>query len=209
MNNQGKNLFERALETEMIFGTQTNPNAIKLKNAVIIKPNFKGEEITITPKNGGRPFKKVGPRFTLVLTEDMFNVLCQEKGTCKYNIWQFDPENPDLKVFTVEVCIKMDSAKKQQPIIELITKSHGRVNHETLTAYNLAILDEIEPINVERVDMVLNPYDPNKAGMFTLWLRSMKYVQKEIVDDISDGDEYWAELEKQIRNEDLPDPNED
>lgn len=209
MDNQAKNLFERALETKMIFGTPTNPNAVLFRNAVIIKTNFKGKEITITPKNGSRPFKKVGPRFTLVLTEDMFNALCQEKGQCKYNIWQFDQENPDLKVYEIEVCIKMDSAKKQQPVIELITKSHGKVNSEALTAYNLGVLDDIESINTERIDMTLNPYDPNKIGMFTLWLRRMKFVQREVLDDISDGDDYWAELEKQIRNEDLPDPNED
>ncbi len=207
MNNQGKNLFERALETEMVFGTQFNPNAVLFKNAVIIKKNFKGQEITITPKNGKRPFKKVGPRFDLVLTEEMFNALVAEKGNCRYQIWNFDQENPDLKVYEIEVCIKMDSAKK--PNIQLITKNNGRVNIESLNAYNLAILDEIDSINTERVDLVVNPYDPNKLGEFSLWLRSMKYVQVEVLDDISNDDEYWINLEKQIREEQMPDPNED
>jgi len=212
MNNQAKNLFERALETTMQFGTQKSPNAVMFKNAVIIKRNFKGAEQVVTPKNGGRPFKKVGPRFTLVLTEDMLQALRDAKGNCRYSMWQFDEENPDLKVFEIEVNIKMDSSNP--PVIQLITKKGGVVKPKTLKSHNLAILDEPDSIDIERVDLIVNPYDPSKSGNFTLWLRQMKVVLREVQDDISADDEYWAEIERQILEDELPeevefDPNQD
>ena len=211
MNNQAKNLFERALETTMQFGVQKNPNAIMFKNAVIIKRNFKGTEQVITPKNGGRPFKKVGPRFVLVLTEDMLNALLESKGKCRYSMWQFDDENPDLNVFEVEVSIKMDSEKA--PDIQLITRNNGQIKLEKLKSFNLGILDEPDSIDIERVDLVVNPYDPTNSGNFTLWLRQMKFVLREVVDDITADDEYWSDIQRQILNgelpEDIEDPNED
>lgn len=205
MNNQAKNLFERALETTMEFGNRRSPNAICLSNAVIIKRNFAGRDIPGKRKDG-RPFVKQGRRFVLVLTEDMFNALCNEKGECVYGIWQFDPENPDLKVYTIEVRIKMESANP--PVCRLYTKRNGKVDISLLNSTNLGILDEIYECDIERIDMTLNAYDPDKTGHFTLWLRDLKLSQNEI----EEGDDYWNNMGSADDADDIPfniDPNED
>lgn len=200
MNNQGKNLFERAQLTSMTFGNRRSPNVIVFENAVIIKRNFAGRDIQGKRKDG-RPFVKQGRRFTLVLTEDMFNALKAEKGECSYGIWQFAPEDPDLKVYTIEVNVKMESANP--PMCRLYTKRDGKANVTILNSANMGILDEIYECDIERIDMTLNPYDPDNTGHFTLWLRDLKMSQNEI----EDSDEYWNNM---ITDDELPwneDPN--
>lgn len=188
MNNQGKNLFERALETKMQFGTRRSPNAVVFENAVIIKRNFAGKDITGKRKDG-KTFTKKGRRFTLVLTKEMFDALCAEKGECSYGIWAFAPEeNPDLKVYTIEVNVKMESANP--PSCKLYTKSNGKANVSILNSTNLGLLDEIYECDIERVDITVNPYDPDKSGHFTLWLRDLKLSQIEI----EDNDSYWNNM---------------
>lgn len=201
MNNQGKNLFERALETKMQFGTRRSQNAVVFENAVIIKRNFAGKDIPCKDKKG-KTFVKKGRRFTLVLTEEMFNALCAEKGECSYGIWAFAPEEPDLKVYTIEVNVKMESANP--PSCKLYTKNGGKADVSVLNSTNLAILDEIYECDIERIDVTVNPYDPEKTGHFTLWLRDLKMSQIEI----EDSDSYWKTMDA----EELPwdvDPNED
>lgn len=205
MNNTGKNLFERALESKLEFGTRRSPNAIIIENAVIIKKNFAGKDIPCKDSKG-RPFTKKGRRFTLVLTEDLFNALCEEKGNCSYGVWAFDKdENPDLKVYTIEVNVKMES--NNPPMCKLFTKKNGKTDVNILDSTNIGILDEIYDIDTERIDLVLNPYDPDKSGNFTLWLRDLKLSQNEI----EDSDSYWQNLE--MGEDALPftptDPNED
>lgn len=203
MNNQAKNLFERALETRMIFGTRKSSSAVCFENAVIIKRNFAGKDIPCKDRNG-RSFVKKGRRFTLVLTEDMFNALKEAKGDCSYGIWQFAPdENPELKVYTVEVNIKMES--NNPPTCALYTKNNGRVNVSVLDSTSIGILDEIYECDIERIDITVNPYDPDKVGHFTLWLRDIKLSQNEI----EDSDAYWNNM---VAGDNVPynaDPNQD
>lgn len=188
MNNQGKNLFERALETKMQFGTRRSPNAVVFENAVIIKRNFAGRDVTGKRKDG-KTFTKKGRRFTLVLTKEMFDALCAEKGECSYGIWAFAPEeDPELKVYTVDVNVKMESANP--PTCKLYTKNSGKANVSILNSTNLGLLDEIYECDIERVDITLNPYDPDKTGHFTLWLRDLKMSQIEI----EDNDSYWNNI---------------
>ena len=204
MNNQGKNLFERALETKMQFGTRRSQNAIVFENAVIIKRNFAGKDIPCKDRKG-KSFVKKGRRFTLVLTEDMFKALVAEKGECSYGIWAFAPEeNPDLKVYTIEVRAMMESANP--PVCKLYTIHNGKNDVTILNSTNLGVLDEIYECDIERVDLTLNPYDPDKTGHFTLWLRDLKMSQKVI----EDNDTYWNDME--LTDDNLPfnsDPNED
>lgn len=205
MNNQGKNLFERALETTMQFGNRRSPNAVVFNNAVIIKRNFAGKDISCKDSKG-RPFTKKGRRFTLVLTEDMFNALCAEKGTCTYGIWAFAPEeDPNLKVYTIEVNIKMDSPNP--PVCKLYTKSNGKTDITLLTDTNLGIIDEIYDCDIERVDLTVSPYDPEKIGKFTLYLRDLKISQNYI----EENDSYWNNFEMTEDNMPFPgsDPNQD
>ena len=198
MNSQGKNLFERALETQLQFGTRRSPNAIVLTNAVIIKRNFAGKDIECKTKTG-KPFKKTGRRFTLVLTEELFNALCAEKGNCTYGIWAFAPEeDPNLKVYTIEVRLKMES--DNPPVCKLYTKNNGKTDVSVLNSTNLAILDSIWECDIERVDLTLSAYDPEKTGTFTLWLRDLKMSQTAI----EDNDNYWAEFD--INEDSLPFP---
>lgn len=189
MNNQGKNLFERALETKMQFGTRRSQNAIVFENAVIIKRNFAGRDIPGKTKEG-RSFIKTGRRFVLVLTEDMFQALCAEKGTCKYGIWAFDPEeNPDLKVYLIEVKIKMES--NNPPVLKLYTTNGSKKNVSILNSANMGVLDEIYECDIERIDLTVNPYDPDRTGSFTLWLRDLKLSQTKV----EEGDGYWSEFD--------------
>lgn len=210
MNNQGKNLFEKALETEMVFGTRRSPNAIEFKKAVIIKRNFSGKDIPLKDKKG-KSFIKKGRRFTLVLTEELFNALVQAKGECSYGVWNFGgEENPELKLYTIEVRLNMDSANP--PSCKLYTTSTNPdgtkvKNVTTLNSTNLDILDEVYECDIERVDIVVNPYDPDKINHFTLWLRDIKLSQLEI----EDSDKYW-EVSSQFSDADespFGDPNED
>ena len=204
MNNQGKNLFERALQTRMQFGNRRSPNVIVLENAVIIKRNFSGKDIQCKDRKG-KTFVKKGRRFTLVLTEEMFNALQAEKGECSYGIWAFGgEEDPDLKVYTIEVNLKMESANP--PVCTLFTKKNGSADVNVLDSTNLNILDELYECDIERVDLVLSPYDPDKTGHFTLWLRDLKMSQNEI----EDNDEYWNNII--AGDTDIPyniDPNEE
>lgn len=208
MNTQGKNLFDRALETEMILGTRRNPNAIEFKKAVIIKRNFEGRDITGKQKNG-KSFVKKGRRFTLVLTEDMFNALTEAKGECSHGIWNFGgEENPDLKLCTIEVRINMDSANP--PSCKLYTAAGNGSNERNVTVLsstNLGVLDTIYESDIERVDILVNPYDPDKIGHFTLWLRDIKLSQLEL----EDSDEYWNVTSDLSVIDDNPftDPNEE
>ena len=200
MNNQGKNLFERALETKLVFGTRKSPNAIVFEDAVIIKRNFAGRDIH-GKRSDGRPFVKQGRTFTLVLTEDMFNALCAEKGECRYGIWNFDKEDPELKVYTVEVKLKMES--NNPPSCTLYTTRNGKTDISVLNSANLGVLDEIYDVDIERVDIVVNPYDPEKTGHFTLWLRDLKLKQTAI----EESNQFWDDLLK--GDDELPfgDPN--
>ena len=200
MNSQGKNLFERALETSLEFGNRRSPNVICVKNAVIIKRNFAGKEIPGKRKDG-KSFVKKGRRFTWVLTEELFNALCQEKGECTYGIWAFSPENPDLKVYTIEVNIKMES--DNPPSIILYTSNNGKVKPTELNSTNMGALDVIQEIDIERVDFTLNPYDPDKSGHFTLWLRDLKLKQNEI----EDSDSYWSSIVSDDETIPFGDPN--
>ena len=187
MNNTGKNLFERALQSTLQFGTRRSPNAIVIQNAVIIKRNFAGKDIPCKDSKG-KTFIKKGRRFTLVLTEDLFNALVQEKGNCSHSIWAFDKENPDLKVYTIEVNVRMESSNP--PMCKLFTKRNKTTDVNILDSTNIGILDEIYDIDIERIDLVLNPYDPDHTGNFTLWLRDLKLSQNEI----EDSDDYWSNL---------------
>ena len=204
MNNQGKNLFERALNTKLQFGNRRSPNVIVLENAVIIKRNFSGKDIQCKGKNG-KPFVKKGRRFTLVLTEELFKALVEQKGECSYGIWAFGgEEDPDLKLWTVEVNVKMESANP--PVCTLYTKKDGKADLNVLDSTNLNVLDEIYDCDIERIDLVLSPYDPDQTGHFTLWLRDLKISQNEI----EDSDEYWENI--MANDNDIPfniDPNQD
>ena len=207
MNNQGKNLFERALASKLQFGTRRSQNAIVIENAVIIKRNFAGKDIQCKDRKG-KTFIKRGRRFTLVLDEETFKALCAQKGECSYGVWNFDKENPELKVYTVEVNVKMESANP--PSCKLYTTHNGNAKVTSLNSTNLGVLDDISEIDIERVDLVLNPYDPDKSGHFTLWLRDLKMSQNEI----EDSDEYWSNFNAVDADatENIPygmDPNED
>lgn len=200
MNSQGKNLFERALETSIEFGNRRSPNVIVVKNAVIIKRNFAGKDIPGKRKDG-KPFVKKGRRFTWVLTEDLFNALTAEKGECTFGIWAFSQENPDLKVYTIEVNIKMES--DNPPTLLLYTSNNGRTVVTELNSTNMGTLDVIQEIDIERVDLTLNPYDPEKSGHFTLWLRDLKLKQNEI----EDSDSYWNNVVTDDERMPFGDPN--
>lgn len=188
MNNQGKNLFERALETEIQFGTHRSPNVIVIKKAVLNRRNFAGKDVVCKDRKG-KTFTRKGRRFTLILTEDLFNALSEVKGECTYGIWEFaKEENPDLKVYTIDVNVKMESANP--PKCELYTKYKGDIQYKLLDSTNIGVLDEIAECDIDRVDLELNAYDPDKTGHFTLWLRSIKFSQLQI----EDADEYWTNL---------------
>jgi hypothetical protein len=189
MNQKGKNLFEQALQTTMRFGNNTSPYVVCFENAAIMQTNFEGRDIVVTPKNGGRPFTKQGRRFTLVLTEEMFNALRQEKGDCSHGVWQFDDENPDLKLYTIEVNLKFES--KIIPECELWQMKKGRFTRDSRKVLNSTTVGNLDALYqnmaVERTDLVLNPYDPYKSGKFTLWVREIRVAQKEI----DDSNSYW------------------
>lgn len=189
MNNLGKALYERALKSQMVFGAPGRPNVVTIKDAAIYKRNFKGIEQKITPKDGGRSFVKKGRRFQLALTEELFNALTAEKGQCTHNVWAFGgEEDPDLKLYCVEVIVNM--ASSYPPSAQLYTiDANGRMHpSEPLTDTSIGILDDVNDYDIERVDLVLNPYDKDKTGNFTLYLNSIKMSQKHIED--SDG--YWS-----------------
>lgn len=183
MNNLGKNLYERALKSKLIFGAPGRPNVITIKNAAIFKRNFKGVDQKITPKDGGRSFVKKGRRFSLALTEDLFNAITVEKGQCNHTVWAFGgEEDPDLKLYCVEVIVNM--ASNYPPSAQLFTiDADGKVNpSEPLTDTSIGTLDELNDYDIDRVDVVLNPYDKDKIGSFTLYLNSIKIRQKHIED---------------------------
>lgn len=189
MNNLGKALYEKALKSEIVFGAPGRPNAIIIKDAAIYKRNFKGVDQKITPKDGGKSFTKKGRRFSLALTEELFVALTNEKGNCSYNIWAFGgDEDPDLKLFTVEVVVNMSSS--YPPNAQLYTiDAYGKMHmSEPLTDTSIGILDDVNDYDIERVDLVLNPYDKDKTGNFTLYLNSIKMSQKHI----EDSDSYWS-----------------
>ncbi len=190
MNKRAEDLYKRALQTSMIFGNEKSPYVVCFENAVIKNTNFEGKDIVITPKNGGRPFTKQGRRFELVLTEDMFKALCAEKGECSHGVWAFDEENPDLKLYTIEVNLKFES--KIIPVCELWQMKNGRFTRDSrkeLNSASIANLDALyREMAVERTDLVVNPYDPYKSGKFTLWVREIRVAQKEI--DDSKG--FWS-----------------
>ena len=189
MNNLGKALYEQALKTTIQFGMQGRPNAIMLSNAAIYKRNFKGADQKITPKDGGRSFVKKGRRFTLALTEEIFEAICNEKGNCSYNVWAFGgEEEPDLKLYTVEVIVNMASSYPPSALLYTAKKNGSWDISEPLTDTSIGVLDEVDSMNIDRVDLVLNPYDKDKTGNFTLYLNSIKMSQKYI----EDGDDYWS-----------------
>lgn len=189
MNNLGKALYEQALKTTIQFGAPGRPNAVAINNAAIYKRNFKGADQKITPKDGGRSFVKKGRRFTLALTEELFNALCNEKGECSYNVWAFGgEEDPDLKLYTMEVIVNMASSYPPTALLYTAKKNGNWDISEPLTDTSIGILDEVDSMNIERVDLVLNPYDKDKTGNFTLYLNSIKMSQKYI----EDMDDYWS-----------------
>lgn len=189
MNNLGKALYEQALKTTIQFGAPGRPNAVAINNAAIYKRNFKGVDQKITPKDGGRSFVKKGRRFTLALTEDLFNALCDEKGQCAYGVWAFGgEEEPDLKLYTIEVIVNMASSYPPTALLYTAKKSGQWDISEPLTDTSIGILDEVDSMNIERVDLILNPYDKDKTGNFTLYLNSIKMSQKYIEDE----DAYWS-----------------
>lgn len=189
MNNLGKALYEQALQTKISFGQPRRPNAVVIENAAIYKRNFKGADQKITPKDGGRSFVKKGRRFTLALTEETMSMLCNAKGNCSYNVWAFGgEEEPDLKLYCVEVLVNMASSYPPNALLFTKTKSGKWDISEPLTDTSISILDEVDYMNIERVDLVLNAYDKDKDGNFTLYLNSIKMSQKYI----EDSDDYWS-----------------
>lgn len=199
MNNRGKELYERALHTELVFGNRANPNAIILQNVAISKRNFEGRTET-GKKKDGRPFTKEGRRFTINLTEDLFNAICTEKGTCNYSIWAFGgDEQPDLKLYTIEVHVNM--ASQYPPHARLYTM--GKDNTASIRDLNdtsIAVLDSVREEDIERVDVVLNPYDKDKIGIFTLYLNDIKMCQRYV----EDTDNYWSHI---VQDEEESQPN--
>ena len=189
MNSLGKALYEQALKTTITFGAPGRPNAVAINNAAIYKRNFKGADQKITPKDGGRSFVKKGRRFTLALTEDLFNALRDEKGECSYNVWAFGgEEDPDLKLYCIEVIVNMASSYPPTALLYTARKDGKWDISDPLTDTSIGILDEVDYLNIERVDIVVNPYDKDKTGNFTLYLNSIKMAQKHI----EDGDDYWS-----------------
>lgn len=188
MNNLGKALYEQALKTTIQFGAPGRPNAVVINNAAIYKRNFKGVDQKITPKDGGRSFVKKGRRFTLALTEEIFAALCKEKGECAHGEWHFGgEEEPDLVLYNLEVVVNMSSNYPPSALLYTAKKHGGWDISEPLTDTSIGVLDEVDALNIERVDLVLNPYDKDKTGNFTLYLNSIKMSQKYI----EDGDDYW------------------
>lgn len=192
MNQKGKHLYEIAVNTTMQFGMPGRPNAVVINNAAIDKRNFKGVDIPITPKNGGRSFIKKGRRFTLCLTENLFSALCNEKGKCAYTEWAFGgEEDPDVKLYCIEVIVNMASSYPPEAKL-YISDENGKWENEhpeSLTDTSIGVLDEVELLDIDRVDLILNPYDRDKTGNFTFYLNSIKMAQKYV--DSAD-DAYWT-----------------